>query len=267
MEDLELFKKTIYDYYKDNRRDFIWRRNPTPYQVVVSEIMLQQTQTERVIAKYTQFITELPSFEALAQATTRQVLVLWQGLGYNRRGLALHEIAKQVVTQYGGVLPSDPELLEKFKGIGPATAGSISAFAFNKPTSFIETNIRAVFIHTFFKDKEAVHDKELLPLVEATVDKNNAREWYYALTDYGVMLKKKCKNPARKSAHHQVQSRFEGSDRQIRGLILKLLAEHFSLTEEEIIAYIPRDRQKIAKIIERLLQEAVIKEHEAYFYL
>ena len=267
MSDLDIFKQTIYDYYKDNRRDFIWRRDPTPYQVVVSEIMLQQTQTERVIAKYMQFITELPSFQALAQATTRQVLVLWQGLGYNRRGLALHDLAKQVVAEYGGVLPSDPELLQKFKGIGPATAGSISAFAFNKPTVFIETNIRSVFIHAFFKDKEKVHDKELLPLIEATVDKDNAREWYYALTDYGVMLKKTCKNPARKSAHHQVQSRFEGSDRQIRGLILKLLAEYFSLTQEEIIAYIPRDSNKVVKILDKLAQEKTIKERDNRYYL
>ncbi len=267
MSNLDIFKQTIYDYYKDNRRDFIWRRDPTPYQVVVSEIMLQQTQTERVIGKYTQFITELPSFQALAQATTRQVLVLWQGLGYNRRGLALHDLAKQVVEQYGGILPSDPELLQKFKGIGPATAGSISAFAFNKPTIFIETNIRSVFIHAFFKDKEKVHDKELLPLIEATLDKDNAREWYYALTDYGVMLKKTYKNPARKSAHHQVQSRFEGSDRQIRGLILKLLAEYFSLTQEEIVSYIPRDANKVVKILDKLVQEETIKERDNSYYL
>ena len=267
MDSIDIFKKTIYDYYQDNRRDFIWRRDPTPYQVVVSEIMLQQTQTARVVAKYTQFITELPSFQALAAATTRQVLVLWQGLGYNRRGLALHDLAKQVVEQYGGVLPSDPELLQKFKGIGPATAGSICAFAFNKPTVFIETNIRSVFIHAFFKDKEQVHDKELLPLVEAALDKNNSREWYYALTDYGVMLKKTCKNPARKSAHHQVQSKFEGSNRQIRGLILKLLAEHFSLTQEQIIAYIPRDQNKIIKNLEILSQEKIIKERDSIYYL
>ena len=172
-----------------------------------------------------------------------------------------------MVAEYGGVLPSDPELLQKFKGIGPATAGSISAFAFNKPTVFIETNIRSVFIHAFFKDKEKVHDKELLPLIEATVDKDNAREWYYALTDYGVMLKKTCKNPARKSAHHQVQSRFEGSDRQIRGLILKLLAEYFSLTQEEIIAYIPRDSNKVVKSLDKLAQEKTIKERDNRYYL
>ena len=266
MNNLDIFKKTIYDYYQNNRRDFIWRRDPTPYQVVVSEIMLQQTQTERVIAKYTQFIKELPDFKALAAASTRQVLVLWQGLGYNRRGLALHDLAKQVVEVYAGVLPSDPELLQTFKGIGPATAGSICAFAFNKPTVFIETNIRAVFIHAFFKDKEKVHDKELLPFIEAALDKNNAREWYYALTDYGVMLKKTCKNPARKSAHHQIQSRFEGSNRQIRGLILKLLAEHFTLTDQEFITFIARDKNKIVKMLGALVQESVIKyAHDRYF--
>jgi len=264
--DLELFKQTIWNFYRENRRDFPWRKDPTPYQVVVSEIMLQQTQTDRVIPKYNAFIAELPDFATLAQASSRQVLSLWQGLGYNRRGLALHRIAQEISRHYNGLTPSEPHLLEKFKGIGPATAASICAFAYNKPTIFIETNIRAVFIHCFFPEKELVNDKELFPLIRDTIDTRSPKEWYYALMDYGVMLKKKFKNPSQKSTHHTKQSRFEGSERQVRGIILKLLVEHMRLTQEELIEYSARQPEKVIKSLNKLVKENLIKyTHDLYF--
>ena len=222
---LSSFTKAIWDFYNANGRVFAWRHVDDPYKIVVSEIMLQQTQTHRVAQKYAIFIEEFPSFEKLAQAPLRNVLMHWQGLGYNRRGKYLHEIAQKVITEYNGSLPSSPEILITFPGIGSATAASIAAFAFNTPTVFIETNIRAVFIHWFFKDKTNVKDAELIPLIRAAVDKERARDWYYALMDYGVMLKKNSINPSRRSAHHAKQSRFEGSDRQIRGIVLKLLTK------------------------------------------
>lgn len=265
--DLDSFKKMVWDYYKTNGRKFPWRYDPTPYQVLVSEIMLQQTQTERVIPKYNSFMLELPTLKALAQASSYQVLALWQGLGYNRRGLALHAIAQEICTYHGGVIPNDPVLLQKFKGIGPATAASICAFAYNKPTVFIETNIRAVFINSFFSDREKVHDKELFALVQITVDQENPREWYYALMDYGVMLKKTHKNPARKSAHHTKQSRFEGSERQIRGIILRLLVEHLMLNVEEIIAYSMKEETRVIKNLEKLAREGIVKQTNSRYYL
>ncbi len=256
------FRKFIWDFYHNQGRSFAWRNSESfvsssgvmadnssgtmaehvnPYHVVVSEIMLQQTQTYRVEPKYEQFIELFPDFETLACAPLRSVLSAWQGLGYNRRGKYLQQIAQKVVVDFNGVLPDDPNVLETFPGIGKGTAGSICAFAFNKPTIFIETNIRTVFIHSFFQNQDTVHDKELLPLIAQTVDIDNPREWYYALMDYGVHLKKLHANPSRKSKHHSKQSKFEGSDRQIRGMIIKMLTEHPSLDHGQLFTFITKD--------------------------
>ncbi len=267
MQDLSTFITTVYTHYAQHKRIFSWRENITPYRVVVSEIMLQQTQTDRVKYKFEQWLNRFPNFESLAQASTADVIVSWSGLGYNRRALALHAIAQRVMLEYHGHLPDNPEVLVTFKGIGINTAGSIGAFAFNKPTVFIETNIRAVYIHHFFPQEEKVHDKQLLPLIEATVDKFNAREWYYALMDYGVILKKEQKNPSRKSAHYTVQSKFEGSERQIRGMILRSLAEYGKLNLDDLTAIIPRDSRRIEKNLSDLISEGFVKNNNDHYYL
>lgn len=252
---LDNFKTIIWDYYKTFGRFFPWRETTDPYHIVVSEIMLQQTQTDRVVKKFEPFIYEFRNFCALDQAPFRDVLALWQGLGYNRRAMALHKIAQIVEHDFGGQLPNDPEMLQTFPGLGHATASSICAFAFNAPTVFIETNIRTVFIHFFFRDKEKVNDKELTPLIEKTVDRNNPRQWYYALMDYGVMLKKKFPNPSRKSAHHTAQSRFQGSDRQIRGMILRALVDEPKIQEKILVAKIAKEPGRVQRILGQILDE------------
>ncbi len=257
-EQITQFQQHIWGFYALAGRSFAWRNVDDPYKVVVSEIMLQQTQTYRVAPKYEQFILELPTFDALANASLRDVLSLWQGLGYNRRGMALHNIGKKVVTEFNGQLPNDPDILITFPGIGKATAASMCAFAFNNPTMFIETNIRAVFIHCFFNDRTDVHDKELEPLVAQTLDKNNAREWYYALMDYGVMLKKTMPNPSRKSKHHAKQSAFQGSDRQIRGMILRYLVDYQHVERTALISAIPREPERVARMVDDLCKEGLI---------
>jgi A/G-specific adenine glycosylase len=263
------FRNLIYEYYAKNKRDFAWRNTTDPYHIVVSEIMLQQTQTSRVVEKYAQFIATLPTFAALASASQREVLTLWSGLGYNRRGLALQKIAQRVQEEFAGQLPNNPEILQTFSGIGPNTAGSICAFAFNKPVVFIETNIRAVYIHMFCKERaDKVHDKELLPLIAQTVDQSQAREWYYALMDYGVMLKKAHKNPSRKSASHARQSTFEGSERQIRGMIIKMLTQFHALSFEQLVEFIPRSPERIVRNLEDLCAEGLVlinPANETYF--
>ncbi len=261
------FKTAIYDYYRENKRSFAWRHVDDPYFVVVSEIMLQQTQTDRVKEKYEQFIREFPNIAVLAQAPLAEVITVWQGLGYNRRALALHSFAQRVLHEYEGSVPAQPAILETFKGIGPATAASICAFAFNKPTLFIETNIRTVFIHCFFPAGAVVHDKEILPLVEATLDSKDSRNWYYALMDYGVMLKKTHKNPSRKSAHYAVQSRFEGSDRQVRGRILKMLVETPRLAADSFIEGIERSPEKIISLLCDLESEGFIRQYNGIYSL
>lgn len=258
-DNLNRFVETIWNYYQLNKRDFPWRTNHSPYSIVVSEIMLQQTQTDRVLKKYERFLTLFPSFESLSQASLKDLLTIWQGLGYNRRGIALHTIAHKVIHEYSGKLPQDPAILLNFPGIGKATASSICAFAFNRPTVFIETNIRTVFIHFFFKDRGEIKDAEIMPLIMATVDSSNPREWYYALMDYGVMLKKSLPNPSRRSAHHTQQSKFEGSDRQIRGMILKILTSQPYSSFEELSILIPREPQRIEKAMRQLIDEKFIR--------
>jgi len=264
---VQIFQKKIYDYYKHHKRDFAWRNAADPYHIVVSEIMLQQTQTDRVSKKYDQFLSAFPTIKTLAQTSVDRVIAAWQGLGYNRRALALRELAIQIVGKYDGLIPNDPETLVTFKGIGPNTAGSICAFAFNKPTIFIETNIRSVYIHHFFSKKDEVHDRDLMPLIAQTLDTKNPRTWYYALMDYGVMLKKTGKNPSRKSKHYTKQSRFEGSDRQVRGAILKLLVQDKVLKEDDFITLISRTPEKVKQILENLESEGFIKYVKGYYSL
>jgi A/G-specific adenine glycosylase len=252
------FRQTIYQYYADHRREMPWRVSRDPYHILVSEIMLQQTQVERVVPKYEQFISTFPGFFSLAQAPLRDILTVWQGLGYNRRAIALQKIGQRVVAKYGGKLPDSVETLQTFPGVGPATAGAICAFAFNQPTVFIETNIRRAFIHFFFPNKNGVKDKEILPLVERTLDTTQPREWYFALMDYGTMLKEISGNPNRRSAHHTRQAPFEGSNREIRGLILKTLLEIPDLTEVELIRSVGKSPKRVQPIITQLMEEGFI---------
>lgn len=237
----------------------MWREVINPYYVVVSEVMLQQTQTGRVEKKFPLFIELFPTFEALAQAPFVNVLECWVGLGYNRRARALHEISNRVCKDFGGQLPSEIEVLETFKGLGKATASSIVAFAFNKPTVFIETNIRTVYLHTFFPGEEGISDSELLPYIEATVDKKNPREWYYALMDYGVMLKKQYKNPSRNSRHHVVQSKFEGSRRQVRGAVLKYLVKSGEVQKQKLLKELLFDQSTVESVLLDLQKEGLIR--------
>ena len=252
------FQRLIYDYYNEHRRDLPWRNTDNPYHILVSEIMLQQTQVERVMEKYGLFLARFPDVVSLAKATLKEVLEVWQGLGYNRRAISLMKLAGIIVSEYQGELPADAEELMKLPGIGHATAGCLLAFAFRIPSVFIETNIRRVFIHHFFQDREGIHDNEIMPLVEATLDRSNPRDWYYALMDYGSQLKKAIENPNKKSAHYTRQAPFEGSDRKIRGAVLKSLVRKTSMTEEDMIIAIGIEKERIKKILSALVKEGFI---------
>lgn len=253
------FREIVYRYYNTNGRDLPWRKTTDPYRIVVSEIMLQQTQVERVIEKYRQFIKTFPTFSALARAPLHEVLKVWQGLGYNRRAIALKKIARIVFEELKGKLPSSEHELLKFPGIGKYTAGALLAFVFNQPTVFIETNIRRVFIHYFFRDREGITDAEILPLVERTLDHADPREWYYALMDYGVMLKKEYQNPNQRSAHYKRQSPFQGSNRQLRGMILRLLLRKRGISETQILREHRLNSEWIRENLDRLQQEGFIE--------
>ncbi len=250
-------------FYRAHGRHLPWRETKDPYRILVSEIMLQQTQVERVRAFYEKFVKIYPDFKALASAKKLEVLRLWQGLGYNRRALALHRLAEIVMRQYSGKLPHSRDLLESLPGMGPYTAGAIRTFAFDEPEIFIETNIRRAFIHFFFPKRKKVNDKEILPLIKKTLDCGNPRDWYFALMDYGTMLGANGReNPNSRSAHYVRQSKFKGSDREIRGKILRLALGHRRVRIEKLEEAIPEARIRIAKTLNALSREGFLKQEK-----
>ena len=230
-------------------RDLPWRRTRNPYEIWLSEVMLQQTQVPRVEARWPEWLERFPSVFALAEAPTADVLAAWQGMGYNRRALALKAAAEAIVRTYDGEFPRDADALVALPGIGPATAQGIRSFAFDLPGVYLETNARTVFLHHFFPDVPAVPDKELIPLVQAACPippgelaekgsdpfsasfarqqdaEDTPRAWYYALLDYGAHLKKTVPNPSRRSKTYARQSKFEGSRRQKRAEIVRILLD------------------------------------------
>jgi A/G-specific adenine glycosylase len=234
-----------------------------PYHVLVAEIMLQQTQAgDRTISKYISFVKRFPSFEVLSKARLRTVLSYWQGLGYNRRAKYLKELSIVVVKKYSSVLPSDSGKLQNLPGIGPYTAGAIQAFAFNIPALFLETNIRTAFIHHFFTGENKVGDKEIMPLMIMTMDYENPRMWYEALMDYGAMLKKTIGNANRRSDVYVKQKAFKGSNREIRGFILKFLLTEKSNTEEDVIRALKKNPKRIKEQLSKLVSEGLVVQRE-----
>jgi len=261
------FRSIIHSYYKKHGRDMPWRRTKNPYRIFVSEIMLQQTQVERVLKKYDEFIAAFPDLKSLAKAPLNKLLKVWSGMGYNRRALSMKKTAETIVTEFNSRLPREADELTRLQGIGKATAGSIQAFAFNIPSVFIETNIRRVYIHFFFRDDSSVHDSDIIPLVERTVDRTDPRTWYYALMDYGVMLGRRDENQNRRSVHYSKQSRFEGSKRQARGKVLKELTSNPGLPVSEIRSLLRKDDTAVGEIIAQLEKEGFIRKTKGRYYI
>jgi len=251
------FRETVWGFYRDQgRHDLPWRQTDDPYHILVSEVMLQQTQVSRVRTKYEEFLFAFPTIESLAEAPLGEVLRAWSGLGYNRRAQYLQQAAQYMTEFYTGSFPAGQKELEALPGVGRNTAGAILAYAYNRPVVFIETNIRTVYIHHFFNDKEAISDAELLPLVEATLDNESPREWYWALMDYGAWLKQAVGNLNARSKHYAKQSKFTGSTRQIRGQVLKVLSDA-ALTKSQLRKHIPDKR--LSGVLSDLLGEGLIQ--------
>lgn len=262
--DIEKFQNAILDFYAQQGRDFPWRSTCDAYAILVSEFMLQQTQTERVCPKYAEWLHRFPSLESLACAPFAHVLQAWIGLGYNRRARFLHQSAKLIVERYCAVVPDDPSELKKLPGVGDYTAAAVACFAYNKATVFLETNIRAVFIRFFFPDTHQVSDRELLSLVRCTLYEENPRRWYYALMDYGAVLKRKITNPNRRSKHYVKQSPFEGSLRQVRGAVLREIGgmQH-AVREKTLFAKLSFEHERLSRALDSLVSEGLVVKTEA----
>jgi A/G-specific adenine glycosylase len=248
---LAAFRAEVKEYYRTNRRDLPWRCTRDPYAILVSEIMLQQTQVARVLQKYPLFLEQFPTLAALSRAEVGLVLAAWSGLGYNRRALSLRRSATIIVSEHQGRVPESLAALRSLPGVGAATAAAVSAFAFGRSEPFIETNIRSAFIHFFFRGLAGVADADILPLVERTMDRDDPREWFYALMDYGVWVKKTFGNPSRQSRHHAVQSPYAGSRRETRAQALQALLSIAPSSGDPatVRAMLPGSRREPAEVL------------------
>jgi A/G-specific adenine glycosylase len=247
--DKELLSDVLAHYKKYGRHDLVWRKKINPYKILVSEVMLQQTQVSRVLPKFTEWMRRFPTLEGLSNASLHEVLVLWQGLGYQRRVKALLMIAKEVKR-----LPKSYEELLKLPGIGPYTASAICAFAYNTFVHpVLETNIRTILIEYFHLGEDEIHDGVLYDDLDRLVTYKEvkelgARHFYYALMDYGAYLKSQKISHNKKSAHHTVQSAYKGSSRELRAKVL------FAITHGETL---PQD-ERLEKVLEELEKEKYV---------
>lgn len=236
-------------------RDLPWRRTADPYAILVSELMLQQTQVVRVVPKYEAWIARFPDAASLAAAATEEVLALWSGLGYNRRALALHRAAKAIVADFGGILPRDEAALRTLPGVGAYTSRAVLAFAFDIASPFLETNIRTVFLKHFFPGGEGVPDSALEAAAAATLDRAAPRRWYTALMDYGAEIKRAEGNHSVRGASYKKQAPFATSFRRVRGAVLKCLVEKGSVGIDELYEGLPFSREIIEKGAQALVAE------------
>jgi A/G-specific adenine glycosylase len=258
--ELREFRKAVLAHYAAEGRSLPWRETRDPYRILVSEFMLQQTQVSRVIPKYAEFLALFPDIETLAAAGLVQVLAAWKGLGYNSRAKRLWECARAIVRDHGSKVPEARAELKALPGIGDYTAGAIACFAYGLPSAFIETNIRSVFIHFFFQDAESVGDGEILPLVEASLDRENPRDWYYALMDYGASLKTRIANPGRKGGSYRRQSPFKNSRREARAKALALLVASGPCEYARIAGETGVEEERLKDALGSLVAEGLVAE-------
>ena len=249
------FQSLVYQKAATCWRDLPWRHTGDPYAIMVSELMLQQTQVARVVPKFNAWMERFPDIGCLAKAPVDEVLRLWSGLGYNRRALALHRAALGIADDFGGRVPGDEAALRGLPGIGVYTSRAILAFAFDKPTVFLETNIRTVFLKHFFPGETGVPDKALEAAAGAVLDAAAPRRWYTALMDYGAELKRVEGNHSRRGAAYRKQAPFATSFRRVRGAVLGKLVEGKPLTMEELYAVLPFSRENIEKCAGILVKE------------
>jgi A/G-specific adenine glycosylase len=248
------FQEMIWQKSRELYRDMPWRADTRGYYVLVSELMLQQTQVARVIPKFNTFITTFPDERSLAKAGLADVLKLWQGLGYNRRAKYLHESAKQIVRR--GTFPRDNNELLDLPGVGKNTAGAILAYAYNQPAIFVETNIRTVYLHHFFTDDVDVTDDEIIMKLEETIDNEHPREFYWALMDYGSWLKASGVRNNSQSKIYKRQSLLKGSLREVRGMILRELSMA-DMSFDALQSRMPND-ERFQKALDDLSREKMV---------
>lgn len=259
------FKKIVWTFYKKHgRHQLPWRKTRDPYKILISEIMLQQTQVERCIGFYERFLERFPSAKTLATAPLSEILRLWQGLGYNRRAKMLHAAAKEIAKNG---MPKSATGLEELPSVGPYTARAVAAFAFNEDDVFIETNIRTAVIYHFFPKRRKISDAEIAKVLAQVLPRGKSRDWYYALMDYGSYLKRSGVRTNGKSMHYVKQKQFRGSLREARGAVLRELSKK-NADAKRLEGLLGDDRvAQIQTAVTSLLAEGLIQKRGKVFTL
>lgn len=265
-EDLVAFKTLVLTFYAEHGRPFAWKETCDPYRILLSEVMLQQTQTSRVLPKYEAFLSRWPDFASLAEASTEELLSLWKGLGYNRRALNLRKSAR-MTEEWGWTIPNDEALIRTLPGVGKSTTAAILSFCYHEKSIYLETNVRRVLLTCFYPEEENVKDKALEALlVKLSLIQEDMKTWYYALMDYGVLLKALFPNANKRSAHYTKQKKFENSNRQIRGQLIHLLTDTGSKSLLHIYDLLSHfEDERILNSLEQLEQEGFVQEADGVY--
>jgi A/G-specific adenine glycosylase len=269
---VRIFRSTVWSYYKKYGRVLPWRQTVDWYPILVSEIMLQQTQVDRVEKKYRDFLNRFPTPTVLARAKQSTVLKQWQGLGYNRRARGLQQSVQSILADYNGLLPDTADALEQLPGIGTYTASALLAFVYNQPVVLVETNVRTVMIHFFLATERELEDSMLLQIVGQTLVRRNARDWYYALMDLGAYLKSRGVRYNSRMKNYRRQAAFSGSNREVRGCIIRQLtgARELSivqLAKSTDAAERQITKQRIGEAAKQLVSEGLVVQRGRFFYL
>jgi A/G-specific adenine glycosylase len=271
-QEVSVFQETVWAYYAAHARDDLPWRQPNaagvfdPYHILVSELMLQQTQVQRVVPKYQEFLDRFPDAATLAVSELGEVLRVWQGLGYNRRAKFLWQAAGCIHTNHADIFPNTLDELVVLPGVGKNTAGAILAYAFNTPVPFIETNIRTIYIHHFFADQDDITDVMILPYITESLpdDPSLTRDWYWALMDYGTHLKATIGNLNKLSKTYTKQSTFVGSRRQVRGAVIRALSKNpLTLSELQMLVA----DQRLENVLDDLVQEGMVRHNNKTYSL
>jgi len=259
---IQRFQKKVFTFYRRNKRQLPWRMTKDPYKILLSEFMLQQTQVNRVVSYYEKWIARWPTIQALAAAPLPEILQMWMGLGYNTRAVYLHRTAKKIVTEFEGDVLKAVTQYKQLPGIGKYTSQAVQIFVGNADMVTIDTNIRRIFISEFDL-VETISDKELWLLAEACLPRGKSRDWHNALMDYGALHLTAHRTGIRPKTQ---QSRFEGSNRQIRAKILRcLLTENMSISKLEKNVGVEHARLRL--VLEKMRTEKIIGKRNNIYHV
>ncbi len=251
------FQQDILSFYEKRGRDLPWRKTTDPYKILISEIMLQQTQVDRVIPYYQRWLKKWPTVQKLANASRTAVLKAWMGLGYNNRGINIHKAAQKIMEDYKGDVLAAVKDYKNVPGIGPYTSAAVRIFSANEDIITVDTNIRRIYMHEFnLKD-----DSKVGELAQQCLPKGRSRDWHNALMDYGATFLTARRAGIRPKTQ---QSKFEGSDRQIRAQILRSILNEGAKSEAELRALTQTESKRLKAVLAKLVRDDVLKAGKKY---